>query len=278
VISLPADCRLTEAFGLRVNLSTVTGESLAQTRTVEPSCEESPLHARNTVLAGTSVVSGTGARGGIRHRQAYRVWPHRPADTDRRRNQLATAARDRALVASWSPAWQPAMGVVLFLVGQAMGLPTLGKSCCSPSGSSSPTSRKGLLPTVTLSLAMATQRMAKRHALVRHLPAVEALGSTTVICSDKTGTLTENRMSVHQLWIGGAFMPRAELATRAHVVSDHRAVVRQRRAVPQPEGCRRSRAGRVLRGDPMEIALVDLGRERWPAISADHQPRRRDPV
>jgi P-type E1-E2 ATPase len=60
------------------------------------------------------------------------------------------------------------------------------------------------LPTVTLSLAMATQRMARRQALIRHLPAVEALGSATVIVSDKTGTLTQNRMQVHALFLGGA--------------------------------------------------------------------------
>ncbi|MGZ8481904.1 MAG: cation-translocating P-type ATPase, partial [Candidatus Limnocylindria bacterium] len=58
----------------------------------------------------------------------------------------------------------------------------------------------GLLPTVTLSLAMATQRMAKRNALVRRLSSVETLGETTVICTDKTGTLTKNQMTVQQVW------------------------------------------------------------------------------
>ena len=59
---------------------------------------------------------------------------------------------------------------------------------------------EGLLPTVTLSLAMAVQRMAKDHALVKKLSSVETLGATSVICSDKTGTLTQNAMTVNHLW------------------------------------------------------------------------------
>jgi potassium/sodium efflux P-type ATPase len=62
---------------------------------------------------------------------------------------------------------------------------------------------EGMLPTVTLALAMGTQRMARRHALIKRLSAVETLGCTTVICTDKTGTLTQNEMTVRELWAGG---------------------------------------------------------------------------
>ena len=62
---------------------------------------------------------------------------------------------------------------------------------------------EGLLPTVTLSLAMGVQRMARRNALVKKLSSVETLGCCTVICTDKTGTLTQNEMTVRQLWVSG---------------------------------------------------------------------------
>ncbi len=80
---------------------------------------------------------------------------------------------------------------------------------------------EGLLPTVTLSLAMAVQRMSKRNALVKKLSSVEALGSTTVICTDKTGTLTQNEMTVNHLWLadreyevtGVGYSPKGEIMT-----------------------------------------------------------------
>ena len=101
------------------------------------------------------------------------------------------------------------LGGVFFAIGLALGLPFWANFIFAI-GIIVANVPEGLLPTVTLSLAIAAQRMARRNVLIRHLPAVETLGSATVICTDKTGTLTENRMHAEAAVLGGE---RHDLAT-----------------------------------------------------------------
>ena len=253
---VPADCRLLEAHALRVNKATVTGESRPTMHNAEPSAEESALYAKNVVLAGTSIVSGrglalvyaTGMRtefGRIAH-----LTQTAGASTSPLQREIARLSRIVAALAT-------ALGILVFAAGTALGLPPW-ENVLFAIGIIVANVPEGLLPTVTLSLAMATQRMAKRNALVRHLPAVEALGSTTTICCDKTGTLTQNRMAVRRLWLGGGIVACDDDAALARLALGHRQLFLNAALCHNLAPAVRAGA-RELLGDPMEVALAALG-------------------
>ncbi|MCK9637998.1 MAG: cation-transporting P-type ATPase [Methylobacter tundripaludum] len=255
--NVPADCRLLEAFSLRVNNATVTGESRPQARDADPSAEENLEHSRNTLLAGTSVVSGEGRAvvfatgmhtefGKIAHLTQTAVKTVSPL-------QLEIVRLSRLIAAL-----ALALGLVFFFIGRSMGL-SFWENFIFAIGIIVANVPEGLLPTVTLSLAMATQRMAKRNALIRHMPSVEALGSATVICTDKTGTLTENRMAVCSLYLGG------EMQTITAVQRQPQLAFTYRRFFEDALLCHNLReslsAGKwQTLGDPMEIALVRMAK------------------
>lgn len=258
---VPADARVIEAHSLRVNTATITGESLPKARSAEPSEEESMLQARNMVLAGTAIVSGearalvvaTGMRtefGRIAHLTQSGRTPPSPLHIEIRR-----LTRLIAVLAT-------GLGLTFFAIGRSVGL-SFWENFIFAIGIIVANVPEGLLPTVTLSLAMAAQRMARRNALVRHLPAVETLGASTVIVTDKTGTLTLNRMTAHSVHF-------AEGEKRARDLTA---------GPPPPESWRRffevaqrchnarevTRNGHTqLTGDPMEIALLEMGRRALP--------------
>jgi calcium-translocating P-type ATPase len=252
---VPADCRLVEAFGVRVNNATITGESVPSSRNAEP-CEEAEiLHSPNILLAGTSLVSGeskaivfaTGSHsafGQIAHLTQTTADTISPLQTEIIRVSRIVAGLALTL------------GVVFFSIGRMIGL-SFWENFIFAIGIIVANVPEGLLPTVTLSLAMASQRMAKRNALIRHLPAVEALGCTTVICTDKTGTLTQNRMSAKRLFIDGVMADTTQAATPATMPFFKIAAC--------CHDLKKSDTGWL--GDPMEIALIQLAESAATAIS-----------
>ena len=191
---ISADARLIESDGLMVDESLLSGESVAVSR----AAEDDGSGERTLIFAGTYVTSGaalavvfaTGARsriGGIARLTGSVVRRPTPLrlDLDRAVRLMAAIAVSCGAVFFGASLVldMPARDGFLFAVGVIVALVP-----------------EGLLPTLTLSLAMSATRMAHEGALVRHLDAVETLGATTVICSDKTGTMTTNQMTARRVW------------------------------------------------------------------------------
>ena len=241
---VPADCRILDSWGVRVNLATLTGESAPKARSADADAAADPLQARCLLLAGTLLVAGectavvyaTGMRtefGRIAHLTQTAGETESPLQKEIRRVSRLVAALALGL------------GVIFFAIGYLIGL-SFWANLMFAIGIIVANVPEGLLPTVTLSLALATQRMARRNALVRHLPAVETLGSATVILTDKTGTLTQNRMTVRELFAAGRHGLAADRWPRSgdlHL----RAIARYCHTLKF--------SGGQPSGDPMEIAL-----------------------
>jgi len=263
---IPADCRLVEAYDVRVDNAALTGESIAQGRDARPdpdAAHHARVRQRNMVLAGTSMAAGealavvvtTGMRtefGRIAH--LTQAVPERVTPLQR---EIAGLSRRIGLLSIL-------LGAALFAVGRAIDLPWQDNAIFAI-GVIVANVPEGLLPTLTLSMAMGAQRMAARRTLVRHLPAVEALGSATVICTDKTGTLTENRMRVRRLFVAGAFVDADDAAGRPDFVAAHRHAFA---AAIHAETVKRGPHQEWL-GDPMEVALVRLGRRALPDLALE---------
>jgi len=261
--NIPADCRLIEAFGVRVNNATVTGESLSKLQTAEPSEKEELSHAENILLAGTSMISGeakavvfaTGMHtefGKIAHLTQTSREPVSPL-----REQVAYLSRLIGILAI-------AIGLAFFTISRMIGVP-FWEGFIFAIGIIVAMVPEGLLPTLTLALVLATQRMAKRNVLIRYLPSVETLGATTLICTDKTGTLTQNRMKVRRLWLGADLDCSANPEVGEAVSAQYRPFFLTARLCHDlREGEQRGRP--VLLGDPMEIALVETAQRFLSAI------------
>ena len=249
---VPADCRVIEALALRLNAATLTGESLPRALNAEPSEETDLLAASNALLAGTSIISGNGRAlvfaTGMRT-EFGKIARLTQSDGQPQSPLQREIARVSRLVAMLSFV----LGVTFFAIGRLIGLP-FWDTFIFAVGILVANVPEGLLPTVTLALAMATQRMARRNALIRHLPAVETLGSATVICTDKTGTLTRNRMTVRAVFLG---KEQFGLPVTAGTVQLYRPFFE---AAQHCQTLRQvTENGTLTRvGDPMETALAQM--------------------
>ena len=228
---VPADARLVEAFEVEVDNSSLTGESTPARRykSDQPNLIAGKslwIELPNIVFAGTSlvrgraraVVFGTGMNSEI-GKIANLTREIKVEQSPLQKQLKATVIAIAALAGG--------LGVIFLLLGWFVAGLSFLEAFVFCIGLFVANVPEGLLPTVTLSLAMGVQRMAKRHALVKNLPSVETLGCTTVICSDKTGTLTQNLMMVTEVVVDGktiqvsglGYQPRGEFVLDQKVLS-----------------------------------------------------------
>ncbi len=248
---VPADARLIEG-RLQVDTSALTGESVPVTREAGAPETEILIEARDLVFSGTNCTGGqaralvfaTGMQTELGRISALSERVGR--DESPLERQVRSVAKLIAVVAI-------GVGLAFLPLGLLAGLP-FPDALVFAVGLLVANVPEGLLPTITLALAVGVRALAKDGALVKRLSAVETLGSTTVICTDKTGTLTLNRMRVVETW--GDENALAEVAASCNT------------AEIDAEG------GRVS-GDPTEVALLAYAQSRGRDVRVSSRERRR---
>jgi calcium-translocating P-type ATPase len=254
---VPADCRLLEAFGVRVNNATLTGEARPVSRDLCAAPETDLLRSRNVLLAGTTVLTGE-ATALVFATGMHTSFGHIARLTQSTVDRPSPLQKEIAVLSRLIAGLAVAAGVLVFAVGHFIGLP-VGVSLVFSIGIIVANVPEGLLPTVTLALAMAARRMAAHRTLVRHLPCVETLGAATVICTDKTGTLTQNRMQVRSIYVPGAMTDAVGIA-QAGLARAHRRFLECALHCHDLKAAARGHEPSSWIGDPVEVALVNLAR------------------
>jgi len=209
---IPADLRIIENSRLKVDNSSLTGEPEPQARTVDCT-DENPLETKNLAFFGTLAVDGNAT--GVVVQTGDRTVFGRIAGlaaTDYNESSTLEVEIHKFLVIICGVAFT--LGLLFFVIGLAKGTEIISNIVFTIAiiVANVP---EGLLVTVTVTLTLTAKRMAKKQVLVKTLPCVETLGSTTTICSDKTGTLTQNRMTVVHIMYGDQIQSTKTATTEA---------------------------------------------------------------
>jgi len=285
---VPADARVLDAVELQVDEASLTGESLAVMKSQAVVADASAalgdrasvVHMGTTVMAGrgTALVTSTGAETelGLIGKLIGDVGD-RATPLEKKLAQLSRAMLYLVL----------GLCAVIVLAGWLRGNEILRMLEVGVSLAIAAVP-EGLLAVTTMTLAVGMQRMARMRALVRNLPAVEALGSTTVICTDKTGTLTRNEMTVRVLLAGeqrldisgSGYSPDGELRTGDHTVDsaalamadDPVALALRIGALCNDAKVTREGSEVKVLGDPTEVALIVLAEK----AGLEHEALKRD--
>lgn len=233
---ISADGRLVDAAQLRIDHSTLTGESHPVKKTADPVYETdiSKIEYQNLVFAGTSVVSGTGLA--IVTTTGMETEFGKVADlTQGIEEEKSPLQQEMSHVTRMVTIVAVGVGIVFFIMLMTLTTVTPSESFIFALGMIVAFVPEGLLPTVTLALAQGSQRMAGRNALIKRLSAVETLGCTSVICTDKTGTLTQNEMTVVRIWVpdvtflvtGVGYAPDGKITPEGPVSKENMDALRQ---------------------------------------------------
>jgi magnesium-transporting ATPase (P-type) len=265
---VPADLRILQAHGLQIQEAILTGESVAVGKRVAAVAPEAPLGDRTCLaFSGTLVTSGQGR--GVVTGTGAATEIGRISDLLAEVKTLTTPlVRQMDVFARWLTLLILAIAALLLSFGYFVERMDFTEMFMVVVGLSVAAIPEGLPAVLTITLAIGVQAMAKRHAIVRRLPAIETLGAVSVICTDKTGTLTRNEMMVASVigpqWrfavTGSGYAPEGEIRTDEQAVATQaHAGLRQlalAAALCNDAELHEGDAGWTVEGDPMEGALL----------------------
>lgn len=250
---VPADLRIIEAVNLKSQESALTGESVPVEKTTEPIAEEVGVGDRTNMLFSSSLI--TYGRGkGIVAETGMNTEVGKIAEIINSSEEGTTPLQEKLnKLGKTLGIAALAICVIIFIIGTLYGKEPIHMfmTAVSLAVAAIP---EGLAAVSTIVLAIGVQRMVKKNAIVKKLPAVETLGSASVICSDKTGTLTQNKMTVQKVYVDNKIMNMENLSI-VEPESDLEKLVYISML------CNDTKVGEnnELTGDPTETALVDMG-------------------